>query len=247
MSSVGGQAAVIGGSIAGLAAAQALAKHFERVVVFERDELSDAPEIHKSIPQGNHYHTLLAGGYRVMKALYDGFEDHLMSRGAVAYRAPRDVTFFRDGRKTYNPTGDVVERRDFDIESLSLTRGLFEATVRELTRHTPNIEFSSPARVSGLRLTDGRVRGLEVVRGGETQVLQTDLVIEASGRSSRLPRWLRDEGFGDVGEMEIGVDFAYSSAKFSAPDGFELPEAIYIMFGQPGERAKGAIVGAPGW
>ena len=59
---VGKQAVVVGAGMGGLAAAGALAEHFERVVVLERDTLpSDA--VHRAgTPQSRHIHALLAGG-----------------------------------------------------------------------------------------------------------------------------------------------------------------------------------------
>lgn len=55
-------AAVIGAGMGGLRAARALADHFERVVVLERDALPDSPSQRPGAPQGRHVHVLLAGG-----------------------------------------------------------------------------------------------------------------------------------------------------------------------------------------
>lgn len=51
-----GHAVVVGGSIAGVLAAAA--RHFERVTVIERDELTDEPVIRKGAPQGSQIHVL---------------------------------------------------------------------------------------------------------------------------------------------------------------------------------------------
>ena len=61
-----GHAIVIGGSIAGLVSARALSDYFERVTILERDDLDDRPVVHKSVPQGNHFHALLNGGERAL-------------------------------------------------------------------------------------------------------------------------------------------------------------------------------------
>ena len=68
------QAAVIGAGIGGLAAAKAVAPHFEKVIVFERDALPDAPAPRLGTPQARHTHLLLAGGYRALDRLFSGIE-----------------------------------------------------------------------------------------------------------------------------------------------------------------------------
>ncbi|WP_317616109.1 NAD(P)-binding protein [Nostoc sp. 'Peltigera membranacea cyanobiont' 210A] len=52
-------ALVIGGSIAGLLAAQVLTKYFNRVTIIERDHLSAQPEQRPGVPQAHHLHILL--------------------------------------------------------------------------------------------------------------------------------------------------------------------------------------------
>ena len=53
------QAVVIGAGMGGLAAAKALAPHFEKVIVLERDSLPDAPAPRLGTPQARHTHGLL--------------------------------------------------------------------------------------------------------------------------------------------------------------------------------------------
>jgi flavin-dependent dehydrogenase len=58
------QAAVIGAGMGGLAAAKAIAPHFEKVIVFDRDSLPDKPAPRLGTPQARHTHGLLPGGHR---------------------------------------------------------------------------------------------------------------------------------------------------------------------------------------
>ncbi|MCC5650021.1 hypothetical protein LC609_09260 [Nostoc sp. XA013] len=51
-------ALVIGGSIAGLLAAQVLTKYFNQVTIIERDHLSAQPEQRPGVPQAHHLHIL---------------------------------------------------------------------------------------------------------------------------------------------------------------------------------------------
>jgi 2-polyprenyl-6-methoxyphenol hydroxylase-like FAD-dependent oxidoreductase len=92
-SQAGDHAVVIGGSMAGLMAARVLADHFERVTVVEKDAIEAGPVLHKSIPQGNHYHALLLGGLRGLESLLPGFALRLRGLGAVPVRAGAEVAF----------------------------------------------------------------------------------------------------------------------------------------------------------
>jgi 2-polyprenyl-6-methoxyphenol hydroxylase-like FAD-dependent oxidoreductase len=64
MTGIGKHAIVIGASMGGLLAARALTEHYDVVTLVERDELPDADEPRKGVPQGRHTHGLLARGAR---------------------------------------------------------------------------------------------------------------------------------------------------------------------------------------
>jgi hypothetical protein len=66
------QAVVIGAGMRGLAAAKAVAPHFEKVVVFDRDALPDAPEPRPGTPQARHTHGLLRQAPRVFVLFREG-------------------------------------------------------------------------------------------------------------------------------------------------------------------------------
>ena len=81
-------AIVLGGSMAGLGAARALADHFECVTLVERDALSDGTRHRKGVPQGQHAHGLLPAGYRVLSGYFPQMMDELAADGAL----PGDLT-----------------------------------------------------------------------------------------------------------------------------------------------------------
>jgi 2-polyprenyl-6-methoxyphenol hydroxylase-like FAD-dependent oxidoreductase len=83
---IGEQAIVIGGGMGGLAAAGALANHFEKVVVLERDFLPPNVSERPGTPQCRHIHALLAGGQRALHELFPAFEHDLARAGAVPLR-----------------------------------------------------------------------------------------------------------------------------------------------------------------
>ena len=66
-----------------------------------------------------------------------------------------------------------------------------------------------------------RITGVEVRNRGEaehTERLPADLVVDASGRGSRVPQWLASLGYAAPEETTVGVDIRYAS-RFYAPRG----------------------------
>jgi 2-polyprenyl-6-methoxyphenol hydroxylase-like FAD-dependent oxidoreductase len=110
------QAVVVGAGMAGLAAAKAIAPHFEKVTVFDRDSLPDAPAPRSGTPQSRHTHALLAGGHSALDRMFPGIEIDLMDAGAVRMRLRATSAWscpvstpFRDG--TSDTTNSLCRAR----------------------------------------------------------------------------------------------------------------------------------------
>lgn len=239
---LGQQAVVIGGSMAGLMTARVLADHFDAVTVLERDYIASQPALHKSIPQGNHLHGLLLAGLRVATSLYPGFIEKLERHGAVRCRLGQDLVFYRPDGKAYSVTGTVREPRDLGHDFYCQSRGLLEYCVRESTLESPNITFKSESLVQGLVYENGRVRGLHYTQSGEPQMVATDYLIDAGGRGSQAPRWLKEFGFAAPEETTIGVDIAYASTKFRVPENYDRGEQLVVFIGPPPDYPNGALM-----
>jgi 2-polyprenyl-6-methoxyphenol hydroxylase-like FAD-dependent oxidoreductase len=220
-----GHAVVIGGSIAGLIAGRVLADHCGQVTVLERDEIEDRPVIHKSVPQGNHLHALLNGGQRVLSALYPGFTDDLSSRGANRVAVGRDIVWQLPDGKAYTATGSVRVPFDVGLEGYCASRGLIEYAIRRRTREVPRIRVETGRTVRELISRNQRICG---VRCDDGRSVEADLVVDASGRSSRASQWLAAAGHSVPGKTTIGVDTAYSTANFRAPDWFDGEPIVFI-------------------
>src|SRR5688572_20679216 len=74
---------VVGASMAGLLAARAMADHAERVVVLERDALTDGTTARRGVPQGRHAHAILAAGLQRVEAWFPGLSRELVAAGAI--------------------------------------------------------------------------------------------------------------------------------------------------------------------
>lgn len=235
---LGHHAVVVGGSMAGLMTARVLADHFDRVTVYERDQIEDRPAIHKSIPQGNHVHALLLGGQRVMAALFPGFTEELKASGAVPYTIGLDLVWYGPDGKAYSATGSVTEPRDFGFGSHALSRGLLEHLIRRRTSALANVKIETSLAVEGLVHDKGQVRGVRTRDAGSPPV-EADLVVDAGGRTSHAPRWLAQMGLATPAETAIGVDFAYTSTRFRKTDSHLEP--LVFVGGPPPTTRGGAI------
>src|SRR3979411_199670 len=77
------RAIVMGAGISGVAAARALADHFEEVVVFERDEFPSDATPRPGAPQGKQAHGLLGGSVKALGELFPDFAGDLVRAGAL--------------------------------------------------------------------------------------------------------------------------------------------------------------------
>jgi len=208
------QAVVLGAGMGGLTAARALADHFERVLVLERDALpNDALDRH-GVPQGRHVHALLAGGQRALSELLPGFDTTLEGAGAVRLRVGLDIWLERPG---YDP----FPQRDLGFDAYAMSRPLVELTVRRRVQENASIELRTGCQVQGLVPSpDGTaVTGVRyTAASGSAETVAADLVIDASGRGTPTLDALAAMGRATPAETTIGVDLGYASAVFAIPD-----------------------------
>ncbi|MGY1794544.1 FAD-dependent oxidoreductase [Geodermatophilus sp. SYSU D00525] len=225
----GGHAVVVGGSMAGLLAARALAGHLDRVTVVERDVLPEGPGHRKGVPQDRQLHALLARGRGSLDRLFPGFSAELEAAGAVWARMPADFALL-------GPFG-WIDRRAAGWTGLFASRPLIEATVRRRVRQLPGVTVREGCEVTGVRASeDGRaVSGVTVRRldTGETTRLDADLVVDASGRGSRAVAWLTALGYPEPERSEVDPDIAYASRLVRIPEGFTADWKAVMLTSKP--------------
>src|SRR5258705_4057178 len=145
----GGPTVVLGGSIAGLAAARLLARHFARVVVVERDTRPDVAEPEAafatwerpSVPQFRHSHAFLA---RLRLILLAHMPDVLERLRAVGVREIRLDETVPPGM-TWTPRA-----ADEDVVLLACRRATFEWALRESVRALPTVDLREGVAMDGL-------------------------------------------------------------------------------------------------
>jgi 2-polyprenyl-6-methoxyphenol hydroxylase-like FAD-dependent oxidoreductase len=195
--------------------------------------------IHKSVPQGNHLHALLNGGQQVLSALYPGFTDDLRSLGANRIVLGRDVAWYLPDGKAYSPSGSLKEPFDIDLDGHCASRGLIEYAIRRRTQEVPRIHIETGKTVRESIFRKGRVHG---VRCDEGQSFEAELVVDATGRTSHAPQWLTVAGCSAPRQTTIGVDTAYSTANFRAPDWYDGVSLVFITGPAPTYSRRGYII-----
>ncbi|KPH98668.1 monooxygenase FAD-binding protein [Actinobacteria bacterium OK074] len=226
------RAVVVGGGVAGLLAAAVLAEYAD-VTLVERDTLPEGPEPRRGLPQARHAHVVGDGGVTALDALLPGIVDELAAAGARLTGVPEDCVVRGPGAvwlprqaphlSTARSTARSPARR-----GLLCSRDLLDATLRDRVLALPRVVLRQHTVAVGLAGDTGRVGGVRVrpARGGRTEavedeaageLLPADLVLDASGRSSRAPDWLADLGLAPVREREVDAGVCYATRVFRAP------------------------------
>ncbi len=236
-------AVVIGGSIAGLTAARMLAGSFEHVTIVERDQLPQDVEFRAGAPQARHAHMLLPRGQAILEQQFPGVTDELVQNGAVAMHPSRDVLVFEHGDwsrpPSPSPSGQI---------SLACSRPLLEHVVLSRLKKDPHVQILAGTEVLGLKADEQtrRVQGVTVrERGGSASVreLPASLVLDASGRASRAPQWLRELDFCPPQEWTINAFVGYTTRLYRYPKNFSADwKALHVRLSPPDHTRGGLII-----
>ena len=222
----------------GLAAAKAVAPHFEKVTVLDRDALPEGPAPRAGTPQARHAHALLAGGQKALETLFPGVEDDLAKAGAVAVRGGRDVIF--DG-----PGPEPLPRRDLGFDTLCMSRALLESVCRRRLAKVPSIELYPRSRVTDLVPSPDRDR-IAAVRfeqdEGEPQTLAADLVVDGSGRGAPTLSVLEKMGSPKPKQSEIEINIEYSTGIFEIPGDAPAEWIGVALFAIPPHIRRGGLI-----
>jgi 2-polyprenyl-6-methoxyphenol hydroxylase-like FAD-dependent oxidoreductase len=207
-------AVVVGGSMAGLCVGRVLTDFFDHVTILDRDTYPDGAMERAGVPQSRHVHALLARGRMELENLFPGFDRLMKERGAHEVDFGTDFAALREqGWQPRQVTG---------IPLWFASRNLIEAITRELCRKHPNVELAERTEAAGLLASRGdhtRVTGIKVRSrdGGGSSEMASDLVVDASGRSSKFPQWLGELGVEPPRETVVDSFSGYSSRWFKAP------------------------------
>jgi 2-polyprenyl-6-methoxyphenol hydroxylase-like FAD-dependent oxidoreductase len=229
-------AVVLGGSVAGLATARLLGRHYARVVVLERDVRPDVADPEDAfarwerpgVPQFRHSHAFLARLRLILLAHMPEVLDRLR---ASAVREIELAETVPPGMR-WRPRPD-----DEDVVLLACRRATFEWAIRESVRAIPNVELRERAIATGLvgtRHDGGRptVTGVRLADGTEVAAA---LVVDASGRRSRTSDWLEALGAPRPRERVADTGILYYTRFYR------------LLRGAPPVGGTGLVAGDLGW
>ena len=220
---IGDHAVVLGGSMAGLLVARVLADAYNRVTVVECDDLCDSVAPRRGVPQGRHIHGLIARGGQILDELLPGFTESLTARGVPTMDQLRDARLYFSGHR--------LRQAESGVMVLSASRPCLAAHVRARVRSLPGVTFADRRDVLGLVTQDrARVIGARLIPradGSTEEIVHADLVVDATGRGSRLPLWLEDFGYGRPAEEKVRTGVGYATGVFRLrPDALGHDKAV---------------------
>jgi 2-polyprenyl-6-methoxyphenol hydroxylase-like FAD-dependent oxidoreductase len=213
---LGEHAVVLGGSIAGSLAARMLSQAYRTVTVIDRDDLSGPAEPRHAIPQGHHIHALLARGQQILEELFPGFTEELVSLGVPIGDFGTSLSWYFNGQ--------MIQKAEIGLVCVAAGRPLLEDRIRARVRALGNVTFREHTDIIGLSASSdgGRITGVRVqARAGAEELITADLVIDATGRGSRTPGWLKKLGYPQVPEERVKMDLTYTTADFKGPLPFD--------------------------
>jgi 2-polyprenyl-6-methoxyphenol hydroxylase-like FAD-dependent oxidoreductase len=236
-----GTAIVIGGSMAGLLAARVLADHFTNVLLLDRDHFPNGPAPRKGVPQARHAHLLLVRGRMILESLFPGLADDLLAAGAVP---PLDLSA---DMAWLSPVG-WGPRFASGLTTFFCSRDLLESIVRARVQAFPNVRMISDCDVKelvvptpGTGVSGVRVRHRDITSGAPTEY-SAELIVDASGRSSRSPEWLEKLGYGRPEESHVNAFLGYSSRLYTQPANFKRDWQALFYQTRPPEGTRGAAL-----
>ncbi len=230
------QAIIIGSSLAGLWTARVLADHFEQVTVLERDSLPTAAVSRAGVPQDRHVHVLLERGAQILRQLFPGIEKELMAAGA------NRVDLTGDSRAKIR--GQWLPRFQGNLITYACSRILLESVLRKRVTAVSNITLIGGALVRGLAEQNGQVQGVQVRwKDGRGETTETaDFIVDASGRSSKLPQWLHDIGYDQPKETVIDVRLGYAGRRYKIPTDPLFDWDIMLVGSDPPHKSRAGLI-----
>lgn len=231
-------AVVIGGSVTGCLTAAVLARRFERVTVIEKSDFYDETGPRQSVPQEHHVHLLLLRGKQIIDRIFPGILSALEQSGAQVADLGHDVKWYQGGR--------WKNRYRSGIYAHYCSRRLIDNQLRRCLAAVPRVDILSGTRVTRIEFSgagDQRaVSGVIVDDGSGERSVSCDLLVDASGRGTHMPTWLKEAGFGTVENSVVKTELGYASRIYRRLPAFaEQWQVLLVLPTAPAQRSMGVI------
>jgi 2-polyprenyl-6-methoxyphenol hydroxylase-like FAD-dependent oxidoreductase len=232
---------VAGAGIAGLGAALAFGGGMREIVILDRDppppDLSPDEAFNtwerKGATQLRHSHAFLGRLTALIRDKYPELMRELLAEGTRLFGFAEALPPALE--KKYTPV-----KGDEDLMLLFSRRSTLELAMRRYAARIPGVTFVTNAGVRGLiaRREAGMlvVEGLKVEQDGVVNDMRADVVVDATGRNTMFPEWLRAEGLA-IREESNPCGILYFTRHYRLRDGQSEP----VRDGTPGGGDLGYI------
>jgi flavin-dependent dehydrogenase len=235
---------IAGAGIAGLGAALALSGGARRVTILDRDPPPPDGSVEEAFhnwerrgaTQLRHSHAFIGRLTTLIRTRYPDLMDELLREGARLIGF--DVTLAPPLVPGYRH-----EPGDDDLSFVLSRRTTLELVIRRYAARLPGVNFLPDTGVRGLiARREGAalvVEGVNVECGGAALEMRADVIVDASGRNTSFPDWLRAEGL-EIAQEESPAGILYYTRHYRLRDGQDEPprdgtpgggDLGYIKFG----------------
>ncbi|WP_107657435.1 NAD(P)/FAD-dependent oxidoreductase [Nocardia suismassiliense] len=223
------EAIVVGAGIAGLLTAHVLARHGLQVLLVEQDPLPGNATHRRGTPQDHHPHALLHRGAETLERLLPGL-------GVAREQAGGRVFEFGMHARVRFP-GGWAPQVAAPVYYHALSRPELEHILRQRILTHPRIQLVDGVRADRLTTDDHRaVTGIQDARGN---LWSGELVIDASGRASRLAKQLD----GQEPPRKIRAQMVYTTRAYRRTPACQPAWSLTVQLTYaPDRRCGGAAV-----
>lgn len=231
------QVVIIGGGMAGLLMARVLSDYYQDILIIDRDNWPKEPELRAGTPQAFHLHQLLPRGDMILEQLFPGYADELLENGA----SQRKNTVV----EMVNQYGTLM--MPVQESGVTCSRTLLEWVLRKRVQALPQVRFLAQMEVTGLETTPDRTRvtGVTVRPRGRLEMQVTvsaELVVDASGRSSRLAQWFATLGYTLPEDERVNAGVGYSTRYYKIPAQRQGSASLILLESDPTTKMPGAVL-----
>ena len=235
----GQRAVVIGASIAGLAAAEALARQGAEVVLVDRDDMPEGPEQRDGVRHGDQMHNFLVGGQDAARHFWPGYEAKLRELGAGFVPLASGLHV--------RAAGVTMPSAGMGRDWVSAQRPVYEAAGRNLL--SDNVEWREQMTVTGLEVVDNAIRGVRLKAKDSTEETteEASIVVDATGMHGLRPiarKWLEAAGV-EVPRLDVvepGLYQHFSSIVVDRlPDSEHQENMFRVVLPNQGTGGRGVV------